>query len=168
MKSIISKPMVLLRLAVLALSLFGLSGCIAAVAPLLSIGGAVTAAPVVQVAATAFSVGEYAYEYSENDRNPVEVVQYKVAMVQDFLDGDEAPVQSEQAPVMLADTEQAFPAARAERVKRRIELRRLQVRTVEAREMAFNRAVQDTVKLKWTPQRGVDLSRGADGDVSLR
>ncbi|GAB7023865.1 hypothetical protein [Salidesulfovibrio brasiliensis] len=168
MKRILEHRLALLRAAVLTASLFGLSGCVAAIAPLLSLGGAVTAAPAVQVAATAFSVGEYCYEYSENDRNPVEVVEYKLAKVSDFLDGEETEVPQAEAPVMLAEAGQPLPADRAERVKRRIELRRLQVRSVQAREVAFNRAVQDKIQLKWTPKRGVDLSRGADGDVTLR
>ncbi|WP_054652491.1 hypothetical protein [Salidesulfovibrio brasiliensis] len=103
MKRILEHRLALLRAAVLTASLFGLSGCVAAIAPLLSLGGAVTAAPAVQVAATAFSVGEYCYEYSENDRNPVEVVEYKLAKVSDFLDGEETEVPQAEAPVMLAE-----------------------------------------------------------------
>lgn len=160
-----------LRLIVLFSAVFGLSGCVAAIAPLLSLGGALTAAPAVQVAATGFSIGEYCYEYSVNDRNPVEVMEYKVASVRDFLGGDEAVgSQAAQPAVMLADTETpaALPDDRAKRVRARIELRRLQTQAVQERELAFNRAVVENVSLKWKPQRGVDLSRGAEGDVTLR
>jgi len=154
------------RLIVLAGTCLMLSGCVAAVAPLLSLGGAVSSVPVVQVAATAFSVGEYCYEYSVNDRNPVEVVEYKIAGVNEFLTGDSSKATPEQAPVMLAETE--MPQERAAKVRRRIELRRLAMRSIEARRVAFNRSVSESVSLKWAPPRSVDLHRGAEGDVRLR
>lgn len=154
------------RLIALTGACMMLSGCVAAVAPLLSLGGAVSSVPVVQVAATAFSVGEYCYEYSVNDRNPVEVVEYKIAGVSDFLAGEQTESAPEQAPVMLAEND--MPQDRAARVRRRIELRRLEMRSVEARRLAFNRSVSENVSLKWAPPRSVDLHRGAEGDVRLR
>lgn len=162
-----------LRIAGLLVICFGMSGCLAAIGPLLSLGGAVTAAPVVQVAAMGYSVGEYTYEYTVNDKTPDEVIEDKVTTVAALFSDEDAvqAPQSAEPAVMLAEADTSpapIPEARAERVRQRIELRRLQTQAVQARELAFNKAVQDSVQLKWTPKRGVDLARGADGDVTLR
>lgn len=58
-----------------------LPGC-AVVGPLLSVGSFVGAAPL-QYASTAFTVGEFTYEYAANDKDPSEVIEGKIMAVLD-------------------------------------------------------------------------------------
>lgn len=68
-----------LRKAAMVLLLIGtawLPGC-AVVGPLLSVGGMAGLAPL-QYASTAYTLGEFTYEYAANDKDPGEVIRAKV------------------------------------------------------------------------------------------
>eukprot|EP00831_Metopus_contortus_P043155 TRINITY_DN34662_c0_g1_i1.p1 TRINITY_DN34662_c0_g1~~TRINITY_DN34662_c0_g1_i1.p1 ORF type:complete len:311 (-),score=35.61 TRINITY_DN34662_c0_g1_i1:205-1137(-) len=138
-----------------------LSGC-AVVGPLLSLGGLAGFAPL-QYAATAYTIGEYTYEYAANDNTPDEVLGHKIDSV---VSGEAftlpAYMQSEPAgpktPVMVAeaagpDEDPALSAAaRQKRIEKLLGHRREQVERLELRRMAF---------LQARPRKDLSLSRTA-------
>lgn len=166
-----------------------LPGC-AVVAPLLSAGG-MAFAPLQYVSA-AYTIGEFSYEYAVNDKTPDEVIGGKYDAV---MSGEafELPayLQAEpagpEAPVMVADADEAEPAlladssapvdpslyeeARRKRIENLLGQRRSQFERLELRRMAF-------LEAQYQPSRNLSLSRtamasqpdlvrGAGDDVSL-
>ncbi len=166
------KPFFALVLAVAML--FGMGGC-AVVGPLLTCGGAFFTP--LQYASTAYTLGEFSYEYAANDKTPDEVIQGKVdSIVAVFDDKDKAStvpaVQEGQQPVMVADAEgermDSFLYSSGKyRAQRRIEMRRLQMERLETRKMAFLEARESNLSLRNGQVRAIDLGHGADGDVTL-
>ncbi|WP_147819953.1 hypothetical protein [Salidesulfovibrio onnuriiensis] len=148
-----------------------MSGC-AAIGPLLTLGG--TWITPLQYASTAYTVGEFTYEYAENGKTPDEVIEAKLDSISDVFDGeDEVPaVEEGPAPVVLADAESErmetfLSMSRKDRAQRRIEMRRVQMERLEMRKMAFLQAKEKDISLRGGHVRALDLSNGADGDVSL-
>lgn len=153
------------------LLLLCMSGC-AAVGPLLTLGG--TWITPLQYASTAYTVGEYSYEYAQNDRTPDMVIEAKLDSVAALFDSDEVqdlPAVQE-GPVMVADAETKrmdtyLSMSRQDRIDRRIEQRRVQMERLEMRRMAFLQAREKNISLRDGHVRRIDLFNGADGDVTL-
>jgi hypothetical protein len=159
-----------------------LSGC-AVVAPLLGAGG-LAFAPL-QYVSTAYTIGEFSYEYAANDKTPAQVVQDKYdAMVSgeafelpEYLQsepaGPEAPVMTAQAGTPESAMDQG-PALSEEARRKRIEnilgQRRTQFEHLEMRRMAFLQAAQPRQSLSFnqTDQTGTpDLVQATGSQVSL-
>jgi len=160
-----------------------LSGC-AVVGPLLSLGGIAGLAPL-QYASTAYTLGEFTYEYAANDKTPNQVLEAKIDSV---VTGDafrvpeymnDEPAGPEPA-VMVAEAEtepQAddfqAPALSEELRQRRIEnllgQRRMRFERLELRRMAFLKARSDNkLTLRQTALAGdPDLFTGSRDKVSL-
>ena len=155
---------------VLSLSLGLLPGC-AVVAPLLSVGGFAFAP--LQYASTAYTIGEFTYEYAANDKTPDKVLEAKYdamvsgeafelpAYLQSEPAGPEAPVVTAQADGAetrsVAMAENADPAlseqARQKRIENLLGRRQVQFERLELRRMAFLQAAQ--------PRQNLTLSRTA-------
>jgi len=168
----------LTTLAVIFL-LASLPGC-AVVAPLLSVGGLAGLAPL-QYASTAYTVGEFTYEYAANDKDPSEVIEGKIMAVLDGsafempdFDGDdqEPAVVADAAPMTKADTVEAAisAGARKQRIEYLLAHRNLEFERLELRRMAFRRARSDgELTLRQTAMASSpDLIRSADGRTTLR
>ncbi|OIQ49660.1 hypothetical protein BerOc1_01585 [Pseudodesulfovibrio hydrargyri] len=159
-----------------------LSGC-AVVAPLLGAGGFAFAP--LQYASTAYTVGEFSYEYAANDKTPGQVVEDKYnAMVSgeafklpEYLQaepaGPEAPVMTAQAETPESSMDQG-PALSEEARRRRIEnilgKRRTQFQRLEMRRMAFLQAGQPRQALSFnqTTRTGTpNLVQATGSQVSL-
>jgi len=160
------------------LSAFGpLSGC-AVVAPLLGAGGFVFAP--LQYASTAYTIGEFTYQYAANDKTPNQVVEDKYnAMVSgeafelpEYLNSEPAGPQS---PIMTAEVQvDQGPAlseeARRKRIEKLLGQRRTQFKRLEVRRMAFLQAVQprETLSLNQATRTGnPDLVQATGSRVSL-
>ncbi len=168
-------------LAVSALAAL-LSGC-AVVGPLLSLGGMAGLAPL-QYASTAYTIGEFGYEYAANDKTPTQVIQAKIDSV---VSGDAftAPAYMSDEPagpepavmVAEADTAQAAgpkdPALSEELRQKRIENllgeRRVRFERLELRRMAFLQARRENkLTLRRTAMAETpDLFVGSRDNVSL-
>lgn len=159
-----------------------LSGC-AVVAPLLGAGGFAFAP--LQYASTAYTLGEFTYEYAANDKNPAQVIEGKYAAVvsgeafelpaylQSEPAGPQAPVVVAEAQTPAAGSEQV-PALSEEARRRRIENllgeRRTRFERLELRRMAFLRAYQprQTLTLNQTADAAdLDLVQAAGPQLSL-
>ncbi|MGE4422562.1 MAG: hypothetical protein AB7D39_09710 [Pseudodesulfovibrio sp.] len=156
-----------------------LSGC-AVVAPLLGVGG-LAFAPL-QYASTAYTIGEFTYQYAANDKTPDQVIEAKYdAMVSgeafelpEYLQSEPA---GPQAPVMSAEAETPIdqgPALSEEARRKRIEnilgKRRTQFERLEVRRMAFLQAAQPrrTLSFNQTASTGTpDLVQATGSQVSL-
>ncbi|QGY39454.1 hypothetical protein GM415_04735 [Pseudodesulfovibrio cashew] len=158
-----------------------LPGC-AVVGPLLSVGGMAGLAPL-QYASTAYTVGEFSYEYAVNDQDPGEVIEKKVDAVltgKAFLLPDFTPgvqqADTADAPVMTAsaETPQTLPALSAEARHKRIEQllgrRAVQAERLELRRLAFLEARRkDTLSLRLADApRSPGLNAGYAGKATLR
>jgi hypothetical protein len=165
------------------LSAFGpLSGC-AVVAPLLGVGGFAFAP--LQYASTAYTIGEFSYEYAANDKTPGQVVEDKYnAMVSgeafqlpEYLQTESA---GPQAPVMTAEAETTGPAmdqvpalseeARRKRIENILGHRRAQFQRLEMRRMAFlqTSGKRQTLSFNQATRTGSpDLVQGVGARVSL-
>jgi hypothetical protein len=152
---------------------FGMGGC-AVVGPLLTCGGAIFTP--LQYASTAYTIGEFSYEYAANDRTPDEVIQNKVDTIVAVFDDDDAElapaVQDGPKPVMVADAEgermdSFLYSSGSYKTQRRIEMRKLQMERLETRKMAFLEARESDLSLRQGHVRAIDLGHGADGDVTL-
>lgn len=162
------------RIFIGGLLVFCMSGC-AAIGPLLTLGG--TWLTPLQYASTAYTVGEFTYEYAENGKTPDEVIEAKMDSIAAVFDSEKSaegsPAGNEgAAPVMVAEAEndrmESFLSmSRRERANRRIELRRVQVERFEMRKMAFLQAGEQHLSLRDGHVASVDLNTGAQGDVSL-
>lgn len=163
-----------------------LPGC-AVVGPLLSVGGMAGLAPL-QYASTAFTVGEFSYEYAVNDKDPSEVIGKKIDdvmtgkafMLPEFIPGAEDLNNG----TMLADNEEVEsaqvtevaegPALSAEARNKRIEQilgrRTAQQERLELRRMAFLRAKSNgNLTLRQTAMASQpDLFQGAVDETTLR
>ena len=91
----------LCRSCLFTASLLVLPGCLVINAAL-SIAGLLGSGPI-EYAGTAYSVGEYAYQYAVNDKTPNEVVEEKLAQ---FMP-DEGVTEDGAAPVLVADASEA-------------------------------------------------------------
>ena len=159
-----------------------LSGC-AVVAPLLGAGG-LAFAPL-QYVSTAYTIGEFTYQYAANDKTPDQVVQDKYnAMVSgeafelpEYLNAEPA---GPEAPVMTAEAETTAPAmaqdpalseeARRKRIENLLGQRRTQFERLEVRRMAFLQASQPRQTLSFnqaTPTGSPDLVQATGSHVSL-
>lgn len=177
-----------IKLAVL-LCLAFLPGC-AVVGPLLSIGGMAGLAPL-QYASTAYTVGEFSYEYAVNENDPGEVIEAKIDSVlsgEAFMLPESIPGAKElnNGTFMLAEAEQsesaeiavveepATPALSAEARRKRIEQilnrRDKQFERLELRRMAFLQAQNDDeLSLRQTAMvSSPDLFQGAVDETRLR
>ncbi|GEM_PF-1104308 len=166
------------KLVMSGILLMSMSGC-AAVGPLLTLGG--TWITPLQYASTAYTVGEFTYEYAQNGKTPDKVIEAKLYSIADVFDQDDGagvvPVNQEgPAPVVTADAESermdsylgsSRTMTRKQRIRRRIKVRRLQMERLEMRRMAFLQARENTLSLRGGRVRALDLSTGAEGDVSL-
>ena len=166
-------------LAVLTLAVL-LSGC-AVIGPLLSLGGAIGLAPL-QYAATAYTVGEFTYQYAANDKTPAQVVREKIDSVvsgdafrvPEYMNDDPA---GPEPAVMVAEAETGTdlqdPALSEELRQKRIEnllgKRRVQFERLELRRMAFLQAQTDNkLTLRQTAMAGnPHLFNGAEDKISL-
>ncbi|MEZ7198291.1 hypothetical protein [Pseudodesulfovibrio karagichevae] len=156
-----------------------LSGC-AVVAPLLGAGG-LAFAPL-QYASTAYTIGEFTYQYAANDKTPDQVIEAKYdAMVSgeafelpEYLQSEPA---GPQAPVVTAEAETPIdqgPALSEEARRKRIEnilgKRRTQFERLEVRRMAFLQVAQPrkTLSFNQTAATGTpDLVQATGSQVSL-
>lgn len=169
-------------------------GC-AVVGPLLSVGGMAGMAPL-QYASTAYTVGEFSYEYAANDKDPSEVIEGKI---DDILSGkaftlaDFAPESEEMntpADTMLAHSETSPVAENAaettmvaeadapalsveerqKRINRILGRRKTQFRRLEIRRMAFlkARSGRQLSLRRTTLGTRPDLYRGAMDETRLR
>lgn len=176
------------RLAVVALLLAALPGC-AVVGPLLSVGGMAGLAPL-QYASTAYTVGEFSYEYAVNDKDPSEVIERKIDdvmtgkafMLPDFVPGAEQLNNPEGTMLAEADEPDASlvvssaegPAlsaeARHKRIQQMLGRRAVQHERLELRRMAFLRAEsEDRLSLRQTAMASSpDLFQGAVDETRLR
>lgn len=147
-----------------------MSGC-AAVGPLLTAGGTLFAP--LQYASAVYTASEFTYEYAKNGKTPDEVIQGKVDSLAAVFDNDEAAVPEKgEQPVMLADAEgermdSLLAGRRVRSAQERIELRNLQMQSLERRKMAFLEAREKNISLRGGVARQVDLGYGAQGDVTL-
>ncbi|EGB15147.1 hypothetical protein DND132_1941 [Pseudodesulfovibrio mercurii] len=159
-----------------------LSGC-AVVAPLLSVGG--VAFTPLQYVSTAYTIGEYTYEYAANDKTPDQVLEAKYnAMVSgeafelpDYLQAEPAgpqPVQVAEAatPESPADQDPGLSEqARRKRIENLLGQRRTRFERLELRRMAFLQATQprrQTLTLNQPPRTaGLDLVQATSPHVSL-
>jgi hypothetical protein len=91
----------LCRSCLFTASLLVLPGCLVINAAL-SIAGLLGSGPI-EYAGTAYSVGEYAYQYAVNDKTPDEVVEEKLAQ---FMP-DEGVTEDGVAPVLVVDASEA-------------------------------------------------------------
>ncbi|MDC0336481.1 hypothetical protein OAN24_06285 [Pseudodesulfovibrio sp.] len=173
----------IINMAVLFFLAF-LPGC-AVVGPLLSIGGMAGLAPL-QYASTAYTLGEFSYEFAVNDNDPSEVIEAKIDsvltgeafMLPDFVPGAEMLNDPEAYMVARAEPQPAAqtvaPAlsveARQKRVDQILGKRTAQFERLEHRRMAFLKA-QNTgdLTLKQTAMASSpDLFQGAIGETTLR
>lgn len=154
-----------------------LTGC-AVVGPLLGAGG-LAFAPL-QYVSTAYTIGEFTYEYAVNDRTPDEVVESKYdAMVSGEAFELPAYLRSEpagpEAGVMVAEAAPAAPSLSEESRRKRIEnllgRRQAQFERLELRRMAFLGAQPQPSRRLSLSRTAMasrpDLVRGAEGEVSL-
>lgn len=157
-----------------------LSGC-AVVGPLLSMGSMAGFAPL-QYASSAYTVGEFAYEFAANDRDPGELIQHKIDSV---LNGEAfelpdylVPDDDEIVMVAAADTSTSslVPAeadisadARQKRIENLLGQRKVQFERLELRRMEFLQAKADgDLSLRQTAMvTRPDLFQGAKDEVSL-
>jgi hypothetical protein len=177
--------MAALRKAVGIISVLGLTallpGC-AVIGPLLSVGGMVGLAPL-QYASTAYTVGEFTYEYAANDKDPGEVIQAKIDGVlsgeaftlPDAVTGYDAPDAGNAVVVADADGVADEPAAlsvqgREKRIEQLLGRRSTQFERLELRRMAFLKARSDgQLSLRQTAMvSSPDLFQGAVGETRLR
>lgn len=162
---------------VVALALF-VSGC-AVVGPALSIGGLAGLAPL-QYISTAYTIGEFTYEYAANDNTPDMVIENKYQSVMtgeafelpDYL-SDEAA--GPEAPTMVAGVDDTpadpvlYEEARRKRIENLLGRRQMQFERLEIRRMAFLQAKEkNTLSLRQTAMASSpDLYGGAVDEVSL-
>jgi len=156
-----------------------LSGCAVVAGPLLGAGG-LAFAPL-QYASTAYTLGEFTYQYAANDRTPDQVLEAKYDAVvsgeafalPEYLKSEPA---GPEAPVMTARAEYPEgPAlsdeARRKRIERLLGERRSRFQRLELRRMAFLRAggPRRNLTLGQTAMAssGPDLVRGTGSEVSL-
>ena len=175
----ISKQTVLgLATAVMCLAI--LPGC-AVIGPALSIGGMAGLAPL-QYASTAFTIGEFSYQYAVNDKDPSEVIEAKIDdvltgkafMLPEFVPGakqlnngfaektaqseDDAPVN----PTLAAK-------ARQERIENILGRRNLELRRIEQRRLAFfSHQNADALSLQKTAAATPSLGAHAYKGTTLR
>jgi hypothetical protein len=159
-----------------------LPGC-AVVGPLLSVGGFVGMAPL-QYASTAYTVGEFTYEYAANDKDPTEVIQAKIDGVlsgdafhlpdavrgYDAPDGQEVMTAQAEPGVVAADGPALTAQARERRIEQLLGKRSIQFERLELRRMAFLQARTDgQLSLRQTAMASTpDLFQGAVGETRLR
>lgn len=154
-----------------------LPGC-AVVGPLLSLGSFAGLAPL-QYISTAYTVGEFSYEYAANDKDPSEVIEGKInAMVSgeafelpEYMQADPA---GPEAPVMVAEAEtdhtpSMAEEARQQRIENLMGRRQVQFERLELRRMAFLKAQSNNeLSLRQTAMsEKTNLFRGAVDEVSL-
>ncbi|WP_321513436.1 hypothetical protein [uncultured Pseudodesulfovibrio sp.] len=161
----------------LALLIGLLPGC-AVVGPLLSLGGFAGLAPL-QYISTAYTIGEFSYEYAANDKDPGEVIEGKInAVVSGEAFEMPAYMQSDPAgpaaPVMVAEadakqTPSMAEDARQKRIDNLMGRRQVQFERLELRRMAFLKAQsKNELSLRQTAMsEKTDLFRGAIDEVSL-
>ena len=177
-----------ISLAVLFLLAF-LPGC-AVVGPLLSMGGMVGMAPL-QYASTAYTVGEFTYEYAVNENDPGEVIEAKIDSVlsgEAFMLPEYIPGAKElnSGELMVAEAETTAldaeinadepdaPALSVEARQKRIDQilghRTAQFERLELRRMAFLKAQNsDELSLRQTAMiSSPDLFQGAVDETRLR
>lgn len=164
MRTKVSKCLVLLAVC----GLF--SGC-AVVGPVLSLGSAALTGPL-QYAGTAYSVCEYTYEFAVNDRDPFEVLDDKLDGLADVFDGDEdvmlaETMEMEDEAVVLAEADISVDQRRKE-VLERLERRRIDLRRLEERQMAFAQARAEGFGLAQEPSLAVSSATMVrEGDLRL-
>ncbi|BCS88747.1 hypothetical protein [Pseudodesulfovibrio sediminis] len=169
-------------LFVLAVTLFvgQLSGC-AIVGPVLSIGGLAGIGPLSYIS-TAYTVGEFSYEYAANDATPDEVIEHKIDAVlsgeafelPDYMlstpDGVETPTSSTMVAEKDVDSETLSfsDEVRQKRIAAILGNRDQQFERLEFRRMAFLDAKQnDRLSLRVSSNTELDLYQGAVDEVSL-
>ncbi|WP_319582956.1 hypothetical protein [uncultured Pseudodesulfovibrio sp.] len=159
-----------------------LSGC-AVVAPLLGVGGFAFAP--LQYASTAYTIGEFTYQYAANDKTPDQVVEDKyndmvsgkAFELPEYLHSEPAGPQS---PVMTAEADVAEPSidqgpalseeARRKRIENILGHRRAQFERLEMRRMAFLQTTpsRQTLSFNQATQTGTpDLVQATGSQVSL-
>jgi hypothetical protein len=171
------------KLILIVSTLFGLSimpGC-AVVGPLLTMGGVAGIAPL-QYASTAYTIGEFSYEYAVNDKDPGDVIETKIG---NFMSGDAFRIEQQTEEPMHSNTtmvaeaspqipESEIPAltaqARQKRIAKLLGRRHLQMERLEKRRMAFLKAQnKETLSLRQTAMiTRPDLINGAKDETTLR